>query len=197
MTISANGAKYEAMFFRSLANQLTLSRIIAIPLILLLLDIPNGWAAWLALILFVAAGITDWLDGYIARRDNHVSTLGQFLDPIADKLLVASVILLLVHNGQISGLTIWPAVIILLREVAVSGLREFLAGVRVSVPVSQLAKWKTFIQIVALSFLMVGRYAPNGINATLIGDFGLWIAGMVTLFTAWDYWRASEKHFVD
>lgn len=185
------------MFFQSLANQLTLSRIIAIPVILLLLDISAGWAAWLALVLFVAAGVTDWLDGYIARREQSVSMIGQFLDPIADKLLVASVILFLVHNGQISGSTIWPAVVILLREVAVSGLREFLAGVRVSVPVSQLAKWKTFIQIVALSFLIVGRYAPDGIDATFIGDLGLWIAGVVTIFTAWDYWRASEKHFVN
>lgn len=185
------------MLFRSLANQLTLSRIIVIPVILILLDMPYAFTAWLALVLFVAAGVTDMLDGYVARRDNHVSMIGQFLDPIADKLLVASVILLLVHNGQITGTTIWPAVIILLREVAVSGLREFLAGVRVSVPVSQLAKWKTFIQIVALSFLIVGRYAPDFIPATTIGDIGLWIAGVVTIFTAWDYWRASEKHFVD
>ena len=183
--------------FNSLPNRLTLSRIVAIPVILLLLVIPYGWAAWLALVLFVLAGITDWLDGYMARRDNQVSMMGQFLDPIADKLLVAAVILFLVHNGQISGLTIWPAVIILLREVAVSGLREFLAGVRVSVPVSQLAKWKTFIQIVALSFLIVGRHAPDGIPAVLIGDLGLWVAGALTLFTAWDYWQASEKHFVD
>lgn len=183
--------------FNSLANKLTLSRIIVIPVILVLLVIPHGWAAWLALILFVVAGITDWLDGYMARRDNQVSMIGQFLDPIADKLLIAAVILLLVYNGQISGLTVWPAVIILLREVAVSGLREFLAGVRVSIPVSQLAKWKTFIQIVALSFLIVGRYAPDSIPATTIGDYGLWIAGIFTVFTAWDYWRASVRHFKD
>ncbi len=181
----------------SLANKLTASRIAAIPVILILLAIPRGWAAWLALILFVAAGITDWLDGYMARRENQVSMIGQFLDPIADKLLVAATILFLVANGQISGFAIWPAVIILLREVAVSGLREFLAGVRVSVPVSQLAKWKTFLQIVALSFLIVGRYAPDSIPATAIGDFGLWVAGVLTLITAWDYWRASEKHFKD
>lgn len=183
--------------FHSLANQLTLSRIIAIPVILLLLVIPFAWAAWTALILFVAAGITDWLDGYLARSQNQVSMIGQFLDPIADKLLVAAVILFLVHNGQISGLSIWPAVIILMREVAVSGLREFLAGVQVSVPVSQLAKWKTFIQILSLSFLIVGRYAPEGFPAIFIGDTLLWIAGGLTLFTAWDYWRASARHFKD
>jgi cardiolipin synthase len=181
----------------SLANKLTASRIAAIPVILVLLAIHHAWAAWVALVLFVAAGITDMLDGYMARRDNQVSMIGQFLDPIADKLLVAAVILFLVANKQISGLAIWPAVIILLREVAVSGLREFLAGVRVSVPVSQLAKWKTFLQIVALSFLIVGRYAPAWIPATAIGDLGLWIAGILTLVTAWDYWRASVRHFKD
>jgi cardiolipin synthase len=182
---------------KSLANRLTFSRILVIPVILLLLVVDAGWAAWLALILFGAAGITDGLDGYLARRDNQVTRLGQFLDPIADKLLVASVILLLVYNQHISGLTVFPAVIILLREVAVSGLREFLAGVRVSVPVSQLAKWKTTIQIFALGFLIVGRYAPDSIPAITIGDIGLWIAGVITVFTAWDYWRASEKHFND
>ncbi|MDX2027431.1 MAG: CDP-diacylglycerol--glycerol-3-phosphate 3-phosphatidyltransferase [Alphaproteobacteria bacterium] len=180
--------------WNSLANRLTLSRIIAIPVILLLLALPYAWAAWLALVLFVAAGVTDLLDGYMARRDGQVSMIGEFLDPIADKLLVAAVILLLVFNGQITGFSILPAVIILLREVAVSGLREFLAGVRVSMPVSQLAKWKTFIQIVALSFLIVGRHA-SGVYASTIGGLLLWIAGGLTIITAWDYWRASLKHF--
>jgi len=181
--------------FHSLANKITLSRIVIIPLILLLLAIPHGWAAWLALILFAAAGVTDWLDGYMARRDNEITKIGQFLDPIADKLLVASVILMLVYNAQISGMSVLPAVIILLREVAVSGLREYLAGLRVSVPVTRLAKWKTTIQLLALGFLIVGRYAPDSIPATLIGDFGIWIAATITVITAWDYWRASLKHF--
>lgn len=178
----------------SLANRLTLSRIAAIPVILILLYLQREWAAWIALVLFVAAGLTDMLDGYLARRDGQVSKIGEFLDPIADKLLVAAVILLLVYNQHITGATIIPAVIILLREVAVSGLREFLADVRVSMPVSQLAKWKTFIQIVAVSFLIGGDYAP-ALHATLVGDIGLWIAGVITVVTAWDYWRASEKHF--
>lgn len=182
--------------FNSLANRLTLSRIIVIPVILLLLVIDHAVTAWLALILFVAAGITDMLDGYLARRDNQVSMIGQFLDPIADKLLVAAVILFLVNNGQITGMAIWPAVVILLREVAVSGLREFLANLRISVPVSKLAKWKTFIQIVALSFLIVGKHAP-GVRATEIGDLLLWIAGVFTVITALDYWRAALKHFKD
>ena len=177
------------------ANKLTLSRIIAIPVILLLLAMPHGWAAWLALVLFTAAGATDYLDGYLARRDNEVTKLGQFLDPIADKLLVASVLLMLVYNQQINGFSVLPAVIILLREVAVSGLREYLAGLSVSVPVSNLAKWKTTIQMLALGFLIVGRYAPEWIPATTIGDWGIWIAATFTVITAWDYWRASLNHF--
>ncbi len=182
--------------FKTLANQLTLSRILLIPLILILLALPYGWAAWTACVLFSIAGITDFLDGYFARRDNQVSKIGQFLDPIADKLLVSAVLLLLVNNGRISGLSILPAVIILLREVAVSGLREYLAGLSVSVPVSNLAKWKTTIQIVSLGFLIVGsENAPWWIPATIIGDGLLWIAGGLTVITGYDYWRASEKHF--
>ncbi len=182
--------------FNSLANKLTLSRIVMIPLILLLLVLPYGWAAWAAWFLFTVAGVTDFLDGYMARRDNQVSRLGQFLDPIADKLLVSAVLLLLVYNQKIDGLTVLPAVIILLREVAVSGLREYLAGLSVSVPVSQLAKWKTTIQLVALGFLIVGSdNAPLWIPATLIGDILLWIAGAFTVITGYDYWRASLKHF--
>ena len=181
----------------SLANKLTFSRILVIPVIILLLVIPHGWAAWIALFLFGMAGITDMLDGYMARRENQVTKLGRVLDPIADKLLVSAVILLLVYNKHIDGMTVLPAVIILLREVAVSGLREFLAELRVSVPVSQLAKWKTTIQIFALGFLMISdRYAPDWIPSTLIGDIGLWIAGTLTVLTAWDYWRASERHFM-
>jgi cardiolipin synthase len=182
--------------FKSLANKLTVSRIVAIPVILLLLVIPHGWAAWIALLLFALAGFTDYLDGYMARRENDVTVIGQFLDPIADKLLVAAVILMLVYTQQITGLTVLPAIIILMREVAVSGLREFLAGLRVSVPVSRLAKWKTTIQMLALGFFIIGdRYAPDWIPSTRIGDFGLWFAGIVTVITAWDYWRASLKHF--
>ncbi|MGE0109521.1 MAG: CDP-diacylglycerol--glycerol-3-phosphate 3-phosphatidyltransferase [Bdellovibrionales bacterium] len=181
--------------FKTLANKLTLSRIILIPLILLLLILPYKWAAWAALGFFAIAGITDWLDGYLARRENEVSRMGQFLDPIADKLLVASLLLVLVHMGRITGFSVLPALIILLREVAVSGLREFLADLRVSVPVSGLAKWKTTIQILALGFLIVGsENAPIWIPATFIGDVLLWLAGGLTVVTGYDYWRASLKH---
>lgn len=182
--------------FTTIANRLTLSRIVLIPVILILLIIPYGWAAWAALVLFTIAGVTDWLDGYMARRENQVSRIGQFLDPIADKLLVSAVLLLLVYNRKIDGLSVLPAVIILLREVAVSGLREYLAGLSVSVPVSKLAKWKTTIQIVALGFLIIGTdNAPDMIPATLIGDILLWVAGGLTIMTGYDYWKASAKHF--
>lgn len=183
--------------FTSLANKLTLSRIVAIPAILILLALPYAWAAWVAMVLFSIAGATDWLDGYVARRENQVTRLGQFLDPIADKLLVSAVILLLVHNGHIAGWSVFPALIILLREVAVSGLREFLAELRIGVPVSRLAKWKTTIQLVSLGFLIVGDYAPSALPAALIGDLLLWVAGGLTVVTGYDYWRASEKHFAE
>lgn len=182
--------------FRSLANKLTLSRIVMIPVILVLLVVPFGWAAWTAWALFTLAGVTDYLDGYLARRENQITRIGQFLDPIADKLLVSAVLLLLVYNRKIDGITVLPAVIILLREVAVSGLREFLAGLSVSVPVSHLAKWKTTIQLFALGFLIVGsENAPVWIPATLIGDLLLWVAGILTAITGYDYWKASFKHF--
>lgn len=182
--------------FKTLANKLTLSRIILIPLIIILLLLKDSWAAWAALFVFAIAGITDGLDGYMARRENQVSRIGQFLDPIADKLLVSSIILLLVNTGRIDNWSVLPALIILLREVAVSGLREFLAEIRIGVPVSQLAKWKTAIQILALGFLIVGtENAPTWIPATPIGDVLLWIAGGLTVITGYDYWRASLKHF--
>ncbi len=182
--------------FKTIANRLTLSRIFLIPVILILLVLPYGWAAWAACALFSIAGVTDWLDGYMARRENQVSRIGQFLDPIADKLLVSAVLLLLVYNRKIDGLSVLPAVIILLREVAVSGLREYLAGLSVSVPVSRLAKWKTTIQIFSLVFLIVGSdNAPWWIPATMIGDVLLWIAGGLTVLTGYDYWKASLKHF--
>lgn len=182
--------------FRTLANKLTLSRIILIPAILILLVLPYGWAAWASWFLFTVAAVTDFFDGYVARRENQVSRIGQFMDPIADKLLVAAVLLLLVYNRKIDGLSVLPALIILLREVAVSGLREFLAELRIGVPVSKLAKWKTTIQLIALGFLIVGsENAPDWIPATPIGDLLLWIAGVLTVVTGYDYWRASEKHF--
>jgi len=182
------------MILRHLPNQLTVARIAVIPLILTLILIEASWAAWVALVLFVLAALTDWLDGYLARKQALVSSFGKVMDVIADKLLVAAVILVLVNIRTIAGPTLLPAIIILLREVAVSGLREFLAEIQISVPVSKLAKWKTTSQFLALSFLVIGDYAPDYIPAIFIGALCLWVAGVLTLITGWDYLRANLKH---
>lgn len=180
-----------------LPNQLTMARIAVIPVILGLMLVEARWAAWGALVLFVLAALTDWLDGYLARKQALVSSFGRVMDVIADKLLVAAVLLVLVNIRTIEGLLVFPAIVILLREVAVSGLREFLAEIKISVPVSRLAKWKTASQFLALSFLVIGSYAPEGIPAVLIGSVCLWVAGVLTLVTGWDYLRANLKHMED
>jgi cardiolipin synthase (CMP-forming) len=178
----------------TLPNQLTMARMAVIPVILLLLLVEAHWAAWCALVLFVAAAVTDWLDGYLARKYEQLSSFGKVMDVIADKLLVAAVLLVLVNIRTISGLNLLPAIIILLREVAVSGLREFLAEVKISVPVSRLAKWKTASQFLALSFLVIGDYGPESIPSVLLGMICLWAAGILTLITGWDYLRANLRH---
>lgn len=180
----------------SLPNLLTLSRIAVIPVIVALFYVPGAWAAYAACALFAAAGVTDWIDGWLARAWQEESVIGKFLDPIADKLLVAAVLLMLVAAQKISGLVVLPAVVILLREVLVSGLREFLADLRVSVPVSRLAKWKTGVQMVAIGFLIVGDDGPAWIPVTIIGELGLWIAALLTLITGWDYLQAGLRHML-
>ena len=176
----------------TLANLLTLSRIGAIPILVALLYVPGPTWAWIACVVFTIIGLTDWLDGWVARRWGQLSDFGRFLDPIADKLLVAAVILVLCAQQRIAGYVVFFALIILGREILVSGLREFLAGLKVGVPVSRLAKWKTAIQMVALGFLIVGDQGPHPIR--LIGDLGLAAAAALTLITGWDYLRAGLKH---
>jgi cardiolipin synthase (CMP-forming) len=178
----------------SLPNLLTLSRIIVIPIIIGLFFVREPWAAWTACVLFSAAAITDYVDGYLARSWSQVSLVGKFLDPIADKLLVAAVLFMLVAVDKLNGISVLPAVVILLREVLVSGLREFLAGIRVGMPVSKLAKWKTAIQMVALGILIVGNDGPPWLPVEAIGVVGLWAAGLLTLITGWDYMQAGWKH---
>ncbi|WP_207477722.1 CDP-diacylglycerol--glycerol-3-phosphate 3-phosphatidyltransferase [Arenibaculum pallidiluteum] len=178
----------------NLPNLLTLSRIAIIPVVIALLFVRTDWADVTACILYAAACITDWFDGYLARAWDQVSPIGKFLDPIADKLLVAAVLFMLVAVDRLTGISVLPAVVILLREVLVSGLREFLAGLQVSVPVSRLAKWKTTIQMVALGVLIVGDAGPDGVPVEAIGIVGLWIAGALTLFTGWDYMRVGWAH---
>ncbi len=180
----------------SLPNILTYSRILAIPVVvvLMLLDRPLG--NWLALAVYTAACITDFLDGYLARAWGQQSSLGRFLDPIADKLLVAAVLLMLVGVGTIQGLALLPAALILCREILVSGLREFLAGAQVGMPVSQLAKWKTGLQMTVIGALIVGDALPDIGPFTVIeiGVAGLWVAAALTIITGADYMIAGIKH---
>jgi cardiolipin synthase len=176
----------------TLANLLTLSRIGAIPILIALLYLDGTSWAWVACAVFALICLTDWLDGYVARRWGEHTDFGRFLDPIADKLLVASVLLVLVAQERIRGVMVIAALIILCREILVSGLREFLAGLKVGLPVSRLAKWKTALQMVALGILIVGDAGPAPIRVT--GDVGLALAAFLTLLTGWDYLRAGLRH---
>lgn len=183
----------------TLPNILTLSRIVTVPLLVGLLWFP-GWELGYALgfALYCLMGITDYLDGYLARAQGTVSKLGQFLDPIADKIMVAAVILMLVGTrhepASITGIHTIPALVILLREISVSGLREFLAGLRVSVPVSQLAKWKTTLQLVSLGGLILAGALPDVLWIKQVSLACLWTAAVLTLVTGWDYLRVGLKH---
>ncbi len=179
----------------TLPNILTLSRIVTVPVLVALL----WWPKWelgyaVAYGVYCLMGITDYFDGYLARSQGTVSKLGVFLDPIADKIMVAAVILMLTANGDIAGWHVIAAIIILMREIAVSGLREFLAGLRVSVPVSQLAKWKTTLQLVALGALILAGATPWWPLPQQVGIITLWAAAALTLVTGWDYLRVGLKH---
>ena len=186
----------------SIPNLLTMGRIAAIPVVVgcvyvqSILDGPL-WLRWVALAVFIGAAITDWLDGYYARIWDQQSAFGRMLDPIADKLLVASCLLMLAADNSIHGWTLWAAVVILCREILVSGLREYLAALRVSVPVTTLAKWKTTVQLVAIGFLIAGEAGEQLIPATtLIGIVLLWISAIVTIYTGWDYFRHGIHHLI-
>jgi len=183
----------------NLPNILTYGRIAAAPLVGATYYIPGDWGPWIAFLIFVTASITDYLDGYLARIWQQQSALGRMLDPIADKLLVAVSILVLAEDGMFNGWSWWAAVIILMREVFVSGLREFLAELRVSVPVTRLAKWKTAMQLVAIAALLIAP-ALQGAKSGILIDLGLiffWAAAIVTLYTGYDYFRAGLKHIVE
>jgi cardiolipin synthase len=195
----------------ALPNILTYARIAAVPAVVGCMYwqalLGGGlWLRWLALAIFIAAAITDFLDGYFARMWGQQSTFGRMLDPIADKLLVASCLLMLAVDATIKGPTIWAAIVILCREILVSGLREYLAELRVSVPVTKLAKWKTAVQLVAVGFLLAGPAGDNVMSAWLghptavITDIGiglLWLSALVTLYTGYDYFRAGVRHLID
>jgi cardiolipin synthase (CMP-forming) len=178
----------------SLPNLLTLSRILAIPAVIATFYVSGDFARWFACALFSAAGVTDWLDGHMARRWEQQSEIGRFLDPIADKLLVSATLFMLTAFGRLSAHAILPALVILCREILVSGLREYLAGLRVGMPVSRLAKCKTVIQMIAIGFLIVGDAGPAVLAITAVGELLLWIAALLTLVTGYDYLQAGLRH---
>jgi len=178
----------------SVPNLLTLSRILVIPVVVATFYVDGDYARWFGCALFSAAGVTDWLDGHVARRWEQQSELGRFLDPIADKLLVSATLFMLTVMGRLPSHAVLPALVILCREILVSGLREYLAGLRVGVPVSRLAKWKTAIQMVAIGFLIVGEAGWRFIPVVAIGETLLWLAALLTLVTGYDYLRAGLSH---
>ena len=184
----------------TLPNLLTLSRILAVPILVFLLWRPDWWDYGITFVLYCLVGITDYFDGYLARAQGTVSRLGQFLDPIADKIMVVAVIAMLVTTRQpaavpiIWGFHIIPALVILLREIIVSGLREFLAELRVGVPVSALAKWKTALQMFALGALILAGAVPQWPWVHQVGLVSLWGAAALTVVTGWDYLRVGLRH---
>lgn len=183
----------------SLPNLLTYGRIVAIPAVVALLFWPtDDWLRWCALAVYVLAAVTDYFDGWLARAWSQQSAIGRMLDPIADKLLVCALLLMLVHTETIKGWAIWAAIVILCREILVSGLREFLAELKVSVPVSKVAKWKTTTQLLALGFLVAGPAGDQVLPYnTLIGIVMLWIAALLTIYTGWDYFNAGIRYLVE
>ncbi|KZD24112.1 CDP-diacylglycerol--glycerol-3-phosphate 3-phosphatidyltransferase [Tardiphaga robiniae] len=199
MTVTTRRAANSAM---SLPNILTMARIAAIPVVVGCIysqSIMDGplWLRWVALAVFIGAAVTDFLDGYYARIWNQQSAFGRMLDPIADKLLVASCLLMLAADGIIHGWTLWAAIVILCREILVSGLREYLAALRVSVPVSRVAKWKTTAQLIAIGFLLAGEAGDQVIPITTqLGLLLLWISALVTIYTGYDYFRAGIHHLI-
>jgi cardiolipin synthase len=190
----------------TLANGLTYARCLAVPVVVACFfwgwefQTRNDTARWTALAIFVLAAVTDYFDGWVARAWDQQTNIGRMLDPIADKLLVAACLLLLAADGTIAGWSLWAAVMILCREILVSGLREYLADLRVSVRVTNLAKWKTTLQLTAIGFLIAG---PAGDKlfavpvATFTGLALLWVAAVLTLYTGYDYFRAGMKHLAD
>src|SRR5580658_1884802 len=182
-----------------LPNLLTLSRIAAIPLLVGLVAARHPFADLLACIVFSAAAITDYFDGKLARSRRQQSDFGRMLDPIADKLLVGAALMMLVGMGRLSTFALYPAIVIMLREILVSGLREYLAGIRIGLPVTSLAKWKTGFQMGALGTLLAGDTSARLLHlpflpVSMVGESMLWIAAVLTLVTGWDYLMAGLRH---
>ena len=178
----------------NLANILTLFRLALLPLIVVLLFIPASWAASAALAFYIVGAITDWLDGYIARKHNMVTAFGTFLDPISDKIFVATIMLMLVATDRIAGIWVVLVILILVREFVISGLREFLGPKNIQVPVSPMAKWKTTAQMIATGLLIIGPFVTGGM---FLGLLCLLAATALTLYTGWDYLKIGWEHMKD
>ena len=174
-------------------NLLTVSRVAFIPVMVGLIYLEGDWAHWGACLVFVVAATTDYVDGYLARNWQQQSLFGRWLDPVADKLLVGAAVLMLVGFDRAPLL---PSLIIVLREITVSGLREYMAEVSVGLPVSRLAKWKTAVQMIAIGFLLLGGGGPDWLPVEAIGWWGLWLAAALTLITGWDYLQAGLRHML-
>lgn len=181
---------------KNLPNYLTYFRIAVIPALILVFFLKGDWGYWLSAGLFMLASVTDWLDGYVARMWKVESAVGKFLDPIADKLLVATALLLLVqaNTDTTTRTDIIPAIAIVCREILVSGLREFLAEIRIGVPVSKLAKWKTAVQMAAIFLLLLGAGGPLWLHADILGRICLWLAAILTLITGYAYVKTGWKY---
>jgi len=180
---------------RQLPNILTVSRIVLLPVLIGLFFVPGETAAWTALWVYIFCAVTDFFDGYLARMLNVTSNFGTFLDPISDKILVSSLLIALATFDRLDGFWMIPAIIILMREFLIAGLREFLGPQNVKVPVSKLAKWKTGFQMTALGFLVIGDYGDTVVPQTLlVGQILLAIAAAITVFTGWNYLKAGAKH---
>ncbi|MFO1035403.1 MAG: CDP-diacylglycerol--glycerol-3-phosphate 3-phosphatidyltransferase [Geminicoccaceae bacterium] len=177
----------------STPNLLTLGRVAMIPIVVALLYVEERWGRWAACLVFTIAATTDWVDGHLARKWQQQSLFGRWLDPIADKLLVGATLTMLVGFGRAPLL---PSVVIMLREIMVSGLREYMAEVRVGMPVTRLAKWKTAVQMTAIGFLIVGEAGPSWLAVTWVGWVGLWVAAVLTLVTGWEYLQAGLAHML-
>ncbi len=175
----------------SLPNLITYGRIVAIPVICLLVGSGDPALRWAAFVLYVVAAASDWLDGYLARRLGQGSPLGRMLDPIADKLLVGALLVMFAWTRDFDHLDLIPAIAILLREIFIPGLREYLGNTAVALPVTQLAKWKTTVQLIALGVVMLQTLVPG---LAIPADIALWLAGILTVWTGLDYFRSAWPH---
>jgi len=183
-------------------NILTIGRIILVPILIFAFYLPGALGDWIPFFIFILASFTDFLDGLLARLYKEESKLGELLDPIADKIIIASALVLLVMEGSIINYEVIAAIIILIREILISGLREYLAKVRVTMPVTNLAKFKTFIQMFAIAILLTGESGNSLVNfenynAHSIGIVLLWLAAFLTLYTGYDYVKKGIDHAID